>query len=225
MVNGDLISENALEVLQLPAAFLPKLVVAIVVFAIGLIIAWLAQRLIEAFFKAVPIFDETLRNIGLEEITRRAGIHINLGRFFGIILRVFVIVIALVMSFDILGFEQINTYLIDSVLVGFIPMVVKASVILILGLIIANFVSNFVTGVAQASKVDGGLAAGIAKYAIIVLSVIAALSELGIGEFVGVFVSGFIAAISLALGLAFGLGGQQAASELLEKVRSDMRRR
>ena len=207
-----------------PLSYLPSIILAIVVFVVGLVFAWLVQRVIESLFKAMPFIDKSLKDFGLEKITQRAGMGVNLGKFFGVIFKFFVIVIALVASLDILGFQKINDYLVNDVLT-FIPKIIVASIIIIVGYIIANFVEKSVSSISSATRVSGGMASVVAKYAIIIFSVLTALSELGVAvEIINSLIVGVIAAISLALGLAFGLGGQEAAAEKIDEIKKDIRK-
>ena len=94
----------------------------------------------------------------------------------------------------------------------------------VFGLVIANFSGKVIAKTSSAASLSGAAAAAIIRWAIIVFSVLIALSELGIAsEFVNSLVVGVIAATSLALGLAFGLGGQQAAASFLDRIRNEMR--
>lgn len=205
--------------------FLPQLIVAILIVLIGWIVGWLLERALRAVFRSIPVFDETLRNIGAEKIIERAGMRVDLGKFFGTIVKVFVLFAFLLAAFDVLGLSSINTFLTETVL-DYIPNVISAALVMILGLIVANFVSKIVSGGARVMKVDAGLATKVTKWSVIIFSALIALSELGVAEgIIANTIGGIIAAISLALGLAFGLGGQQAASDFLDRIRSDISNR
>ena len=225
MVNYlDFLTNSARELVQVPFEVVPKLVIAIAIFVIGWIVGWLVERILHTVFRALPFFDEALKNVGLEEVTKRAGIRVDLGRFFGVILKVFIIFIFLVASLDVLGLQSVNQFFTVQVL-GYIPNVFSAALIVVIGLITAGFVGKFVAGTSRAAKVEGGLAAKITRWSIIILSVIIALGELGIAsEIIQSMIVGIIAALSLGIGLAFGLGGQQAAADFLSKLRNDIER-
>ena len=222
--NFDLLSSNTQEILQLPLSFIPQLVIALFILIVGWIVGWLVERVSISVFRALPFFDDVLRSVGLEEVTKRAGMRINLGKFFGVILKVFIIFAFLVASIDVLGLQAVNQFLITEVL-DYLPKVVSAAFVVVIGLVVANFVSNLVAGASRAVKVEGGIATKITKWSIVVLSVIVAIGELGIAnEIMQSMVVGVIAAISLALGLSFGLGGQQAAADFINRVRDDIGR-
>ncbi|MEK7184693.1 MAG: hypothetical protein AAB683_00970, partial [Patescibacteria group bacterium] len=62
------------------ADFLPTLFIAIIIFAIGWILAALIEKLIEGLFKTFKV-DSALKTAGLEEVVERAGHKLNSGRF------------------------------------------------------------------------------------------------------------------------------------------------
>ena len=224
IISVDPLSSSTQELLAIVLSFLPQLLGAILIVLIGWVVGWLLERVLRALFSALPFFDEVLRNIGIEKITGRAGMRVDLGKFFGVIVKVFVMLVFLVAAIDVLGLESVNIFLTETVL-GYIPNVASAALVMILGLVVANFVSKLVSGGAQAVKVDAGLVTRITKWAIIIFSALIALSELGIAQnIIEATIGGIIAAISLALGLAFGLGGQQTASDFLDHVKSDVKK-
>lgn len=224
MLNLDFLtfSSSTQELLQLPVLFLPKIIFAVLIIVVGWFIGWIIERLIVSIFRALPFFDEALRSIGVEELLKRGGLRVNLGGFFGVILKVFVIFIFLVAALDVLGLQSVNVFIVDSIL-SFIPRVVSASAIVVIGFVVASFVFKLVAGTSKAAQVEGGLAAKISKWSVIILSVFVAVNELGVAtEIINSIILGVVAAISLALGLAFGLGGQQAAADFLSKVKNDI---
>jgi small-conductance mechanosensitive channel len=63
----------------------------------------------------------------------------------------------------------------------------------------------------------------VSRWAIWIFAFLVALAQLGIAAalFQTLF-TGFIIALSLAFGLSFGLGGQEAASDFIAKMRGEM---
>ena len=60
--------------------------------------------------------------------------------------------------------------------------------------------------------------AKVSSYLVMTLSVMAAISELGIAsEFIMILFIGMVSALALGVGLAVGLGGKDLVSRLLEK--------
>ena len=99
------------------------------------------------------------------------------------------------------------------------------ALILILGEIVAEVLRGLVAGSARAAGAHGAnLAGAVAKWAIWVTAVLAALNQLGVAtEFVQTLFTGIVIAASLAFGLAFGLGGKDAAARTIERIRDEIK--
>ena len=205
--------------------YLPSIVIAIILVLVGWAIGSLVAKLIEHFFKTLHFIDDALRSVKIGEVLQRAGLNLNTGKFIGILVQIFIILVALVAAFDIVGLSEINRYLSDQIL-GYIPNVIVAALILVAGAVIAEFVKNFVRGATKATRIQSANMAGaVAKWAVLIFTVLAALHELQVAErIIEAVIVSIIAAISLAVGLAFGLGGQRAAAECLDKMSDEIRR-
>jgi hypothetical protein len=202
--------------------FLPNLVVAIVIFIVGWIIGALIGRLVAQIIKAIKV-DSALRSAGVEDAVGRAGFRLDSGAFLGALVKWFVIIVFLVAALDVLGLTQVTIFLQQVVLI-YLPNVIVAVLILLVAAVIAEAVQNIVVGSAKAANISRAHFLGaIAKWAIWIFAILAALYQLGVAPvFLQTLFTGIVVAISLALGLSFGLGGQDAAKRFLENLRSDM---
>ena len=83
-----------------------------------------------------------------------------------------------------------------------------------------QFVQKIVVASSRAAHVKSAALLGtIAKWAIWIFAVIAALSQLGIAAtIVNTLFMGIVVAAALACVLAFGLGGKEVAGRMLEKT-------
>ena len=99
-----------------------------------------------------------------------------------------------------------------------------AALILAVGAIVAHTISGIVAGGARAASVPSAkFAGGVAKWAVWIFAILAALSQLGIaGAFAQTLFTGLVAMLALAGGLAFGLGGKESAARYLESLRKDI---
>ncbi len=203
----------------------PQIVIAVIVFAVGALVASILAKAIEQIFKAAKI-DSALAAIGLDRVVSRAGYNLNAGKFVGELVRWFVIVAFLIATLDILGLDEVNAFLKDGVL-AFVVNVITAALVLVATVIIADAVRKLVVASAKATSVSAANATGaIAKWAIWIFGASIALVELGVGAIlIQTVVTGIVVAFSLAVGLAFGLGGKDAAARLIEKVRSEVSER
>ena len=202
--------------------FLPAILAAVIIFIIGWIVGMVAYRVVDQVVKILRI-DDALRAAGLNEMAREAGFTLNPGAFLGTLVQWFVVIVFLVAALDVLGLTQVTIFL-QQVVLLYLPQVFVAVLILILAAIVAEAVKNVVSSSARAAGAhSGNLAGSVAKWAIWITAVMAVLNQLGVAtEFVQTLFTGLVVAVSLAFGLAFGLGGKEAATRTIEKVRSEI---
>ncbi len=203
-------------------SFIPKLIIALIIFIAGWIIAVALGRLVSQIIKAFKV-DRALQAIGAEATLLKAGFKLDSGAFIGGLVRWFFIVVFLVASVDVLGLREVNAFLRDVVLL-YLPNVIVAALILVVAAFIADVVKRIVVGSAKAAEVPSAtMMGGVAKWAIWVFAILAALYQLGIaGVFAQTIFTGFVAMLAIAGGLAFGLGGKDAASQYVERLRKDI---
>ena len=202
--------------------FLPKFVLAVVIFIAGWVIGSVIGEVIEKIVKALKI-DSLLESAGARSLVNKAGFNLNSGAFLGGIVRWFVVIGFLVAALDVFQLQAINA-LLTSVVTQFIPNIAIASLILIVGAILADFVQKVMAGAAKAVDArSSGLVGGIARWAIWIFTIIAALMQLHIADqILSTLVTGLVAMLAIAGGLAFGLGGKDAASRYIERLREDI---
>jgi hypothetical protein len=201
--------------------FVPSLVVAIVVVLLGWGIGVLLGRVVSQIIKSIKV-DEALRRAGVEDFLNKGGLNLNSGAFLGGLIRWFVILVFLIAAFDILHLSQVTTFLLD--ILNYLPQVIVAVLILIAAGLVADAMKKVVLSSAMTAEVaSAGFLAIVTKWVIWVFAILVALAQLGIATgFVQTIFTGLVVALSLSLGLAFGLGGQEAASRVIEKVSKEM---
>jgi hypothetical protein len=202
--------------------FAPKLIVAIVLFAVGWAIGALLAKAFEQVFSALKI-DKLLASVGVESFFRRAGMNLNSGYFLGQVVKWFVIVVFLMPSLSLVGLNSISDFLSNDVLT-FLPKVFIAAFVLIIASLVADGLSKTIATSARGMNVHAaGLMGTVAKYAVWVFAFIIALGQLGVADYyMSVLFTGIIAMFSIGGALAFGLGGKDAAARFLAKVGNEM---
>jgi hypothetical protein len=202
--------------------FVPGLLLAIILFIIGWVIGSIVGKAIAQVITAIKV-DKLFESAGAEEVFARMGIKLNVGKFFGVIVKWFIIIVFLMASLQIVGLTQVNDFLRSAVLF-YLPKVVIAAIVLILATILADTMHKLVLASAKAANISSAnMLASITKYAIWGFALIIALSEIGIATaFMQILFTGLIAALALGLGLAFGLGGKEAAARAIENISKDM---
>src|SRR3989344_3510672 len=202
--------------------FVPNLVIAIIILILGWLVGALFGRAIWQVFKSLKV-DDALRRAGFDSFLRRGGIDLDSGAFIGALVKWFVIVMFLVAALDVLGLSQVNFFLQDVVL-GYLPRVLAAALVLLVAGVIGDVTGRVVVTAARTAGLDSAHFVGaVAKWSVWIFAILVALSQLGIAAaFSQTLFTGVGIAVSLALGLSFGLGGQEAASRFIDKLRGEM---
>lgn len=203
-------------------AFLPNLIVAILIFVIGWLVGSGIGRLVAQAVSSLRV-DQALRAAGVERVVDRAGFTLNSGAFLGFLVKWFFIIVFLVASLDVLGLTQVTAFL-TGVVLGYLPQVIVAVLILLVAAVIAEASQRVVAGAARAANIrSANLLGALARWSIWIFAILAALDRLGISPLVQTLFTGVVVALSLAFGLAFGLGGQAAAARYIEKVQNEIK--
>jgi hypothetical protein len=203
-------------------SFVPNLIIAIIILVLGWLIGALFGRAIWQIFRSLRV-DEALRRAGFESFLRRGGLNLDSGAFIGGLVKWFIILVFLVAALNVLGLTQVNLFL-QQVVLAYIPRVIVAAIILLVGGVLGDIVDRVVVTAARTAEISSAHFVGtIAKWSIWIFTILVALSQLGIAAaFSQTLFTGIVIAISLALGLSFGLGGQEAAARFIEKVRGEL---
>lgn len=219
---GDVLIMSFQDIWSGVASFIPLLIVAIIVFVVGLIVASALGKIVEQIVKTLKI-DKALENLGLDDIASKAGLKLDSGAFLGGLVKWFFVVVFLVAAIDVLGLEQVNEFLSDVVLV-YLPNVIVAVLLLLAGALISGVMQKIVVSSAKAADLNSaGMLGGITKWSIWAFAILAALYQLGIaGELIQTLFTGFVGMLAIAGGLAFGLGGKDAAQKAIDKLKQDI---
>lgn len=220
---ADVLSQSFQNLFYGLVAFIPNLVVAIVIFIVGWLVGVGLGRVVAQIINSLRI-DQALKATGLEHLLSRAGFELSSGRFLGFLVKWFFIIVFLVASLDVLHLTMVNLF-ISEVVLGYLPQVIVAVLILLVAAVVAEAAERVVVGSAKAASLHAaGFLGKVARYAIWIFALLAALAQLNVATaFVQTLFTGVVIAVSLAVGLAFGLGGQAAAARYLERLQSEIK--
>lgn len=220
--SANLVQDSFMSLWFTVVAYLPAILAAVAVFIIGWIIAVILYRIVVEIVKVLRV-DDALKAAGVHDAAKDAGFNLDVGKFLATLVMWFIMLVFLLASLDILGLNRVTIFL-QEVVLSYLPNVIVAAIILILAAIVAEVVRGLVSGSARAVGAHGANLAGtVAKWAIWLFGIIAALTQLGIATaFLQTLFTGIVIAIALAFGLAFGLGGKEAAARTIERVRSEI---
>ncbi len=218
---GEAITLSLLNLWSRFVNFLPALVGAILVFVAGWIVAVALGKVVEHIVKMIKV-DDAMEKAGTKARFKKVGVEVNVAKFLGGLVKWFLILVFLMAATDILKLVQVTNFLNSIIL--YLPNVVVAAVILAVAFLVANFVYAVVKGSTKvAGIVSATLLATVAKWAIVIFGLLAALVQLGIAtSLINTLFIGFVAMLALAGGLAFGLGGKDEAALILKKLRLEI---
>ncbi|OGD25292.1 hypothetical protein A2819_00205 [Candidatus Azambacteria bacterium RIFCSPHIGHO2_01_FULL_40_24] len=204
--------------------FLPNFLGALVIFFVGLVIAAGLSKIVEKLVDALKL-DRLLEQFGLGKILERADLRLDSGRFVGVLVQWFFVIVTLLAVSDILKLEAFSDFLKQVLL--YVPNIIIAVLIMLAGVVMAAFLARLVRASVLAARLHSAHFLGaLTKWSVLVFAFLAALSQLGIaGALVNTLIMGFVAMLALAGGLAFGLGGRDVAAAWLEKMKSEVSNR
>lgn len=205
--------------------FLPNVIAALIVLLVGWAIGLFLGNIIKRGLKSIGI-DGLGDQMGLKRLSERSGRHIQISSVVQWVIKWFFILASIIAAADILGLNTVSNFFYSDVL-GYAGHVIIAMAILLLGLLAANFLSDLVEGTVRAGGFESSRMLGsIARWAVTVFAILAALSELQIAQsFLNYLFIGIVVMFAIAGGLAFGLGGQDHARKVLDYVQRGIDKR
>ncbi len=194
-------------------SFLPALLGAILVLIVGWLIAGFVARLIEKGLRSIGM-ERAVERSGIGHFIEQTGTRWTMSEIIAGLIKWSIFLIFIQAAANALGIAQITA--ITNSIILFIPKLVVALAIVVLGSMLARFLSRLVFGSLSEMEVNNpGVFAKLTQYAIIGFAIVAAFNELGIAQtVVNTLLIGLTGSIALALGLAFGLGGREVAAQI-----------
>ncbi|HVZ46873.1 MAG TPA: small-conductance mechanosensitive ion channel [Ramlibacter sp.] len=195
---------------------IPKIIGFLVIVLIGWFVASVLERAITAVLRRIR-FNDFAARAGLTDFVAKMGMATDAAGLIGLVVKWFVRLVALAVAFDALGLPAVSEVLQQLLL--WLPNVVVALVVLVIGGLAAKGFGNVVRG--MAAEADLSNAQFLAKLASVVVwafAIVVAIHQIGVAtELVNALFIAIVGSIALGLALAFGLGGREMAAEMLRK--------
>ncbi|MES2356167.1 MAG: small-conductance mechanosensitive ion channel [Pseudomonadota bacterium] len=197
---------------------IPKILGFVLILIIGWFIASLIARGVKALLRAIK-FDSMAEKSGFSTFVNSMGIKTDSSGFLALVVKWFVRLITLVVAFDALGLPAVSDVLRQFLF--WLPNLVVALVVLVIGGLLANALSGLVRGAtSEAGFSNPDTLETIARVGVWAFAIVIAVNQMGIAAtLVNTLFMGIVGAVALAAGLAFGLGGRDTAAELVRKWR------
>lgn len=201
---------------------LPKILGAIVVFAIGLLLAYWGKRLVTELLRALKL-EKLSKSAGIDQYLTKADIKLDLTSLIGTLVEWLIVLVFFLAVVEILGLTAVSVVLTQ--VLGYIPNVVAAALIFAAGYIVAGLADSLVRGALVSVDHDAAKPVGrLARWVILVVAFFAAVDQLQIARgLIQTFFQGLTYTIVLVVGLSIGLGAKDLVAKILadwyEKVR------
>jgi hypothetical protein len=213
---GDSLRASLTSALAVFFGAIPRIIAFLVILLIGWFIAGLLAKGTAALLRAIN-FNDVARRSGFSDFVQSMGVRTDASHAIATVVRWFVRLIALVVAFDALGLPAVSDVLRQLLL--WLPNLVVALVVLVIGGLAAGALSNLVRGATtQAGFNNPELIATVAKGAVWAFAIVVAVNQLGIATtLINTLLIGVVGAVALALGLSFGLGGRDMAARIVDR--------
>lgn len=203
-------------------AFVPSLIGAIIIFALGWVIAAALGRLATRVLSVAQV-DKIFDSLGVMKMVHKSGLDWEFSGFIGWLVKWFLVIAFFLAASDVLGLKEVANFL-NSIL-GYIPNIFVAAIILLIAALVADFLEKLIKASMKAAGFAAPSTVGVmVRWSVWIFAFLAIFDQLGIAQnLVNTLFMGFVAFLAIAGGLAFGLGGQGVAKEMLEGLSKEMR--
>lgn len=210
----DAFLQSTVEIGTRIAAFVPHLVLAVFIIFVGWLIAQGAEVATGRLLRLFGI-DTAARRLRVSHVLERAGVRVPLSEIVATSVYWVLLLSFMLFGVETLGVEAVSATL--ERLVQYIPQILGAVLILVLGFLSARFVGTVVTSGAAAAGFSGASRLGaVTRLAASTLVLVVALEQLGVATniFIGPLTV-LLGAAGLAAGLAFALGAYPIVNHIL----------
>lgn len=194
--------------------WLPNLLGALVLLLVGWLAARFVQFIVGGLLRRLRL-DALTERVGIARLLSNAGLEPSASFLLARLaywLILFVFVLAAAETLGLIGVaEMLNQ------LVIYLPNVLAAALILLLGSLIAQVIGDALGKMAAQAGVAAGTTLGqVIRYTLLVFAIILALNQLGIETgLLTIAASTLLIATALALALAFGFGSRDLARNIM----------
>ncbi len=215
--------EPATTILSQVGHFLTNALLVVIIMIIGWVLSKTIKSVVTKALRALKI-DEISDRIELDNLLAKGGIEYSLSELIGVICYWLGILVTFVIAINAIGLT-IAADLLNRIVL-YVPNVIAAIFIIILGMFVATILKNIVqTAASNAGISQEKLLGKMVEVVVMVFTLAIALEQLNIGaKLIELTVSILLASLGLGIALAFGLGCKDAAgkfvNDLVDKIKT-----
>jgi hypothetical protein len=198
------------------ADILPGLAIMSMLVVLGLLLGFVVRALVTWLARLLR-FDRHSERWGLAGALRRAGILRSPSETLGLVCFWAIFVVFASLGIDALSAQ--GSWMATAFLLAMLPSLFAAVLILVVGWLVANFLSQgLLIAAVNAGLPEARLLARAVHWGVLLFAIATALTQLGIGKEMVLVAFGItFGGLVFALALAFGLGGRHIARDLLAR--------
>jgi Conserved TM helix len=191
----------------------PAVLVLITLIVLGLLAGALLRAIVRRLARAIG-FDRHMERWGIGSSLRGASVVRAPSEVLGLLFFWATFVIFASLGIDAIAFGRATAFLL-----AFVPPLFAAVLVLVVGWLVANFLSQgLLIAAVNAGLPEARVLARAVHWGVLLFAAATALTHLGIGKEMVLVAFGItFGGLVFALALAFGLGGRRLARELLER--------
>ena len=196
------------------ASAFPNLIGALVLLLIGWLIAKFAHKILKRVLKAIKIdaIGEKLSDI---DFIKKSNMKIEVSSIIAKFFYYIILFIFLISATETLGLTIVSEQISD--LIAYLPRLLSALIILIMGLLVADFIRGIVKSACDSMGIaSSNLISGFIFYFLFITIALSALSQAGIDvEILNSNITLILGGIVLAFALAYGLASRNILASVL----------
>lgn len=203
--------------------YIPAVAGAIIILVVGWLIAKLVEAVIVRILKAIQL-DTASDKAGIANVLAQGEIRLTLSELIGAVIYWLIILVVIATALGTLNLTVAADLM--SRLVEYVPNILGAIFILVIGAFLATFVSTIVrTAASNAGMGAAKLLAKLTQTVLIIFAFIIAIEQLKIATALIVLaVNVILISIGIGLALAFGLGCKDIAGKYVQEVLNDLKK-
>lgn len=208
-------------------AFVPNFLGALVILFIGWLVAKGIRWVITEALTRIKVVEMISEKAGVAAALARGGITISVSELIGVFGYWFIMLVVFIAALNALNLT-VAAQLLDQ-MVLYLPNVVAAVFILLLGSFFASFLATAIrTATSNAGFAQSAVVGSVVQWIVLIFAIVAALEQLKVGVIVARTFEIVLMAVGLAVALSFGLGCKEiagkAVDDYLQRLKSQRRR-
>lgn len=186
-----------------------------------LLVGYLVSKAVAIFFK------KTLKSIGIDKASEKINLHKSLEKIgiklkvsalFGVVFFWLVMLVFIIAASEVLNLGKITDTI--DVFIHYLPHIIGAALIFILGLMVAQFLKNIIEGMSkQVSPAYSKVLSSVVHFIIVVLVSVLAINQLQLEiELINRIVEIVLISTGVVLALSFGLGTKDLSKSIISSL-------